>query len=334
MSVFETAATDVLELARDGRPRPAIDLVLGLLARGATVEQLITQVLRPVQQQVGARWQRNEWDVADEHAATAVVDGVLGAIALQTPLAPPTGAVALVACAEGEHHTLPARMGAELLRGEGWDVTFLGGSLPADDLQRYAGVTEPDVVVISCTVPLFLSGARRCFAAITELGLPVMAAGAAFGDDGSRARRLGASGRIGPALHPDAVLHDRDARGSDAASPPAEADRIEQAAPDLEDECMAALTDRMPQLSQYSDAQLASTRTDVGYIISYLSTAIDVADDEIFLAFVAWLRQVLDTRGVPPVVLDRSLHVISQVMSDAGMADAARLCASPLVSPV
>lgn len=329
MTTLAPSVAQLFDLARDGRPRPAIDLVLQLLADGVAVDQLITEVLAPVQLEVGLRWETNRWDVAEEHAATAVVDGVLGALALHTLVPDAPRATVLVACAEGEHHTLPARMGTELLRHNGWEVTFLGGSLPADDLQRYAGVADPAVVVISCTVPLFLSGARRCFAAINEIGLPGVAAGAAFGNDDVRARRLGASGWLGSAAHLPAVLDDPQGWGPQASPTPPEVFAIELAADELERSCMAALADRMPQLATYSAAQLASTRTDVGYILSYLATSIDLGDDEIFEAFASWLARVLDARGVPTFVLDQLLDTIGQVMASAGLTDAARLCSTP-----
>jgi methanogenic corrinoid protein MtbC1 len=284
-------------------------------------------VLAPVQQHVGARWEANEWDTADEHAATAVVDGALGALALQAPVRDVVRGRVLVACAEGEHHTMPARMGAELLRGAGWEVSFLGGSMPASDLQRYAGVTQPDAVVISCTVALYLPGARRCFAALAELGLPAMAAGAGYGPDETRAMRLGASGWLGPGVDL-AVALDRLAHREPVASPtPAEAIALELAVEDLQRSCIVAMTEAMPQMATYSTAQLASTRTDVGYILGFLVAAIDLGDDAIFGEFVEWLGGVLDARGVPPAVLDRSLEIIGGVLASAGMTDATRLCA-------
>jgi methanogenic corrinoid protein MtbC1 len=315
----------MLDLAGMGRPRPGIDFALDLLEGGASVEELILDVLAPTQQRVGIRWERNECSVADEHATTAVVDGALGAIALHTPAPDPARGTVLVACAEGEHHTLPARMGAELLRHAGWEVSFLGGSLPASELQRYAALTEPDRVVISCTLALCLPGARRSLSAIAELGLPRLAAGAAFGADDSRALRLGASGWLGP-------LADLGARAdlgppvAALAAPPPEALTLELAAADLQESCMVSMAERMPQMATYSPAQLASTRVDVGYILRFLMIAIDLGEDRIFLGFTEWLSGLLDARGVPPVVLDRSLDIVGGIMATAGMCEAARLC--------
>ena len=328
VTALESAATELLDLAVGGRPRPAIDFVLGLLAGGMVADDIITNVLAPVQLEVGMRWEANLWGVADEHVTTAVIDGALGALALRTQVPDPHRGKVLVACAEGEHHTIPARMGAELLRGDGWEVTFLGGSLPADDLRRYAGVTDPDAIVISCTVPLFLPGARRCFAAVADLGLPAIAAGGAFGHDDRRARRLGASGWIDATVSLTAALDEARTLEPQAAPTPPEVFALELAAEDLQRSCLSAMGERMPQLAAYSPQQMASTRTDLGYILSYLATSIDLGDDEIFETFTSWLAHVLEMRGVPLVVLHRSLDIIGDVVAAAGMTEAARLCAT------
>ena len=323
----ERSTARLLELAGQGQPRPAIALGLGLLTDGVPLQQVIVEVLAAVQREVGRLWESNRWSVADEHAATAVVDGVLGALALEAPVRAPRCGEVLVACAEGELHTVPARMGVELLRIEGWEVTFLGGSLPADDLQRFAAEREPDAVVISCTVPLFLPGARRCFTAVGQLGLPAVAAGAAFGADARRALRLGARGWLGPALDLATVLADHLQPEPVAAPLPREAVTLELEHKTLQAACLSIMVERMPVMAASSAAQLKSTDTDVGYILEFVRIAVDLDEDEIFVTFVAWLSGILASRNVPTSVLDRSLQIISEVLVAQGMEHAARLCA-------
>lgn len=325
---LDPVVAHLLDIAAAGHPRPAIELVLDLVADGMGTDEVITGVLAPVQLEVGARWEENLWSVADEHAATAAIDGALGALALSAAVPEHRGTV-LVACAEGEHHTLPARMGAERLRNDGWSVTFLGGSLPADDLQRYAAVTEPDVVVVSCTVPLFLAGARRCLAAIADLGLPTVAAGQAFGHDDLRARRLGASGWLDPALSPTIDLQQLRSHPARPEPAPAEALAIELVSDDLRQACLATMRRRWPQAAAGSREQRARG-VDVGHIIGYLTTSIDLREDALFSSFTAWQARLLEHRGLPSGVLTEVLEVLSEVASAAGLPEAARLCAAHL----
>jgi methanogenic corrinoid protein MtbC1 len=111
-------------LARRDR-RSAVRQALGLLDTGASVQDLVQGLLGPAQAEVGRRWEANRWSVADEHAATAITDAVLAALAWRIEAAEDQGHV-VVTCAEGEWHSLPARMVAEVLRVHGWLV----GDLP------------------------------------------------------------------------------------------------------------------------------------------------------------------------------------------------------------
>src|SRR5918992_1647561 len=176
---------------RDGRA--AARQALGLLEAGAAVQELVRGLLGAAQAEVGRRWEANQWSVADEHAATAITDAVLGALAWRVEAAEDQGHV-VITCAEGEWHSLPARMAAEVLRLHGWQVTFLGASTPADHLRRFLAEVDAIGVVISCSVPIFLSGAQRSIQAAHAAEIPALVGGRGFGPDDLRARRLGADG--------------------------------------------------------------------------------------------------------------------------------------------
>lgn len=203
-----------LDLVERADQPAAVRLVTGLAERGAKPEAVVLDVLAPAQREVGRRWEQGRWTVAQEHAATAVTDTALGLLALD---AQPSGqGRAIVACAEGEWHTLPARMAAEILRIRGWDVTFLGPSLPADDLGWYVERQRPDAVGLSCSMPVALKGAARSIEACRRSGVPVLAGGAGFGPGGRYARKVGAT-----AWAPDPVAAvDLLERWRDAGPPP------------------------------------------------------------------------------------------------------------------
>jgi hypothetical protein len=77
----------LLALAKCGRPRPAIGMACELLEDGWRPTQLIVELFVPVQEQVGALWETGRWTTADEHAASAVASGVLGAISQEPAVA-------------------------------------------------------------------------------------------------------------------------------------------------------------------------------------------------------------------------------------------------------
>ncbi len=323
--VLDDTGQRFLDLEATGRPRAAIDYALELTAGGMPMEELITGLLGPIQHQVGLLWQSNHWTAAQEHAATSVIDGVLGALALGFPPAAVARGSVLVACVEGEYHSVPARMGVERLRLDGWDVAFLGASLPAADLQSFAARSEADCVVLSCTVPLFLPGAARSIAAVADLGMPAVAAGAGFGAASRRSERLGASGWIGPAADPTEVLSGP-LRAARAVQPDALAAELELRGAEIVAACMDEMFARIPAMSTYTSRQLAHTRADLAYILGYLGVAHDVDETELFDDFIAWLADVLASRNVPVGVLAESLDIVAVVLERASHSAPGNVC--------
>jgi MerR family transcriptional regulator, light-induced transcriptional regulator len=162
---------------------------------GAVVDVLV-DVVCGAQHEVGTRWLAGRWNVAQEHAATAVSERVVSALGDRLP----TGrrGHVVVACADGEWHALPARVVDTALRAAGWRTTYLGASLPPVQLAQYLHDTGPDALALSCSLAGSLLGARRTIEASREAGVPVLLGGAALDREGVRAARLGA----------DAYAHD------------------------------------------------------------------------------------------------------------------------------
>jgi methanogenic corrinoid protein MtbC1 len=306
-------------LARRDR-RSAVRQALGLADAGASVQYLVQGLLGPAQAEVGRRWEANRWSVADEHAATAISDAVLAALAWRIEAAEDQGHV-VVTCAEGEWHSLPARMVAEVLRTHGWLVTFLGASTPADHVRRFVDEVGGAVgVVVSCSVPIFLGGALRSVQAAQAEGVPVLVGGRAFGPDDLRARRLGADGWA-----PDADAAGR-LLGEWRRQPPAVGKRpagmrdaepleLEAARSELVEAAMGELFLRFPPLAGYSEGQLARTREDLGYILQFLEAALLTDDPRLFLdEFLPWLTGVLTSRGLPAAVVAVGLEALGAVL--------------------
>jgi methanogenic corrinoid protein MtbC1 len=299
--------------------RSAVRQALGLLDAGASVQDLVQGLLGPAQAEVGRRWETNRWSVADEHAATAITDAVLAALAWRIEAAEDQGHV-VVTCAEGEWHSLPARMAAEVLRAHGWQVTFLGASTPADHLRRFVDEVSAVGVVISCSVSIFLSGAQRSIQAAHAAEIPALVGGRAFGPDDLRARRLGADGWAPDADGASRLL------GAWRRQPPsvgkhpssmrdAEPLELEAARPELIEAAMNELSLRFPSLAGYSETQLARTREDLGYILQFLEATLLTDDPRLFLdEFLPWLTGVLTSRGLPASVVTVGLEALGTVL--------------------
>jgi methanogenic corrinoid protein MtbC1 len=283
------------------RDRDAVVEAALNVARDEGLDAVIA-LLAGVQREVGRRWQDLDWSVADEHAATALADLALAAAALAFPMGEQTLGAVVVTCAEEEWHVLPARMFAEQLRAYGWDVVFLGASVPADHLTRYLAGRPVVAVGVSCSIPVHLPGARRSIAAAHEVGVPVMAGGAGFGTTPARAVAVGADAwaRSIQEAHQTASSWSRCVPA--LGRPRDDREQLALAADrqDVVDEAMADLAAHFPEMRAYSPWQLKKAREDLDYIVRFVEAALLTADDTVVVEFVDWLVPLLSARGVPP----------------------------------
>lgn len=306
-SDVEEFTTHVLGRDRDA----AVGQALRLLDQGVPATEILIHLVGGAQLEVGERWHANRISVADEHAATAVADSVVGVLNAQPEVGTATGPRLVVACAEGEWHVLPARLTADVLRLAGCDVTFLGGSLPPAHLGRFLEGDRPDLLAISVSTALAFEGAALCAEVARVAGVPTLMGGRALGPDDRRARVLGADlwaadasaavELVGAPLPPAGAEATADI-GTTMALAVRRSPIVEHAADQL--------ARSFPDLGRYDDAQRARTREDLDYIMRFAEASILVRDPRVFEEFLAWLATLLHVRGVAPSALPLSLAAL------------------------
>ncbi len=294
-------------------------MALDLLDQGLPSDAVIVDLLGAAQREVGERWLRDEWTVADEHLASGVTQKALDAVANSVEAPVPHGFV-IVACAEGDWHSLPAQMFAEQLRANGFDVAFLGASTPVDRVAKMIARHRPDALAVSCNLPLYFSGLTRLADAAHGQGFPVLAGGRALGLDPRRALRLGADGWGATVTDAVTVLdgwQDRPPELS-AASTMLEsaAMHLDASSASLAATAFDRLVAEFPRMTSDNDEQLARTREDLAFIVQFVAAARLVDDPDVLTEFLAWLRTLLGNRGVPPLALDAGLRVLAPLIGD------------------
>ncbi|MEE6262721.1 cobalamin B12-binding domain-containing protein [Plantactinospora sonchi] len=311
---LESAYPAYLRCLDEADENAAIDLALDLLDNGVAPEDVLLSLVAPAQAQVGEWWQRNEWSVAQEHAATHISERVVAAVASTVRRKPSRDRV-VVACMDGEWHSLPARLVAEVLRLDGWEVTFLGASVPAVHLVSYLHRHDLRAVALACSLPMRLPHAARFVDACRRTDVPVLVGGRGFGPGGRWAARLGvpwvpdaraASVALAamslPAPATPAGVGDTDVEYAGLL-----AARVE-----LIDLCVAGI----PDVARYTPAQLDATIADLGYIVDSLAAAVYVDDVTLFADFTTWLGEVLGSRNVPLRTVDAAFDLMAERLRD------------------
>ena len=297
-------------------------IVEQVVAAGASVADIVAEVLRPAQIEVGRRWQLNQWTVADEHAASAVADAALmSAVAASAPPQDMVRGQVVMACAHEEWHTLPLRMVAEVVRASGLDVIFLGASVPPDHLRKFMEANRPVALALHCSHPLTLEGARESIAAAHTLGVPVLVGGRGFAFDDHRANLVGADGWTDDPRQAVDMLSAWASNSPTALGVPAKPNGELLPSDDelsaIRKRTVSALVQEFPALDGFTAEQWARTNEDIESIVRYSVTAVRLRDDTILTDFIAWLRELLAVRGVPTEVLNSSLEAIASVLTES-----------------
>ncbi|MEV1007290.1 cobalamin-dependent protein [Streptomyces sp. NPDC049881] len=340
--------TLLYEAAIAGDEYAAAAIVRRALDDGAAPEDVLLGLIASVQRTVGEEWAAARISVAQEHAASAISDRVIGTLVHRSapgPAAgPPRGRVT-VACVDGEWHALPARLLSEVLRLRGWRVDFLGAQVPTPHLVTHLHMTGADAVALSGSLATRLPTAHAAITACQSVGVPVLAGGAAFGPDGRYARLLGADMWAPDARTAADRLADRPPVAA-APHPPGalrhlddqEYTYVTRTAPQLVRAALAGLESRFPALRGYTEQQLRHTADDIAQIVDFLAASLYADDPELFTGFVRWTAGILAARGVPARSLVPTLGVLADRLADfpraaRHLAEAARAVDGDAPSP-
>jgi methanogenic corrinoid protein MtbC1 len=112
-----------------------------------TPEDVSVEVVARGLAEIGDLWYQAKASVHHEHFASEMV---LRHFERLIAAAPPLwhSQHILVACAPGEQHSIAGLFISTLLRRHGWQVTFLGADVPAENVGAAIAQTQPDLVIL------------------------------------------------------------------------------------------------------------------------------------------------------------------------------------------
>ena len=170
----------------------SVSVIEEALRYNCTPAAIYNSVITPAMVDLGELWHGGRITIAHEHHASQIVDSLINMVAQKSQRLSINGFRALVTSPSGENHWIGAKIFANLLFLEGWDVEYIGVDNPAEDLAIYLTEVETDVVAISVVLPGNIMSAEDAVSAIESLDNPpfVILGGPAF---------KGFSGEIGKA---------------------------------------------------------------------------------------------------------------------------------------
>lgn len=132
----------------NGRRAECFGLIRDAITGGTNADDLLVDVIWPAMSQVERLYHSDRISTAAEHMACRINRTVADQLQVHLPRVHTNGRRVIVACADTEHEELGAQIMADLFGAEGWEVFFVGGGVPDDEILALVGQQRPELLLI------------------------------------------------------------------------------------------------------------------------------------------------------------------------------------------
>lgn len=140
------------------------------LQTGTPVNIIYTDLFWPVMAELDRLYRENNIDIITEHMATRINRTLVDQLQSKLPRREPRNLKIIITCADDEPEELGAQMSADLFESDGWEVRFIGGNVPSDEIMVQVGTFQPDILFIYGTKPSDTPQVRRLMDSIRNVG--------------------------------------------------------------------------------------------------------------------------------------------------------------------
>ena len=158
-----------LQAAVLGQTADAQTIIDDATTSGSSAIEIYLSVLTPAQVRLGEMWHQGKINAAQEHLATAITMQMMDLQRQSMKPHDPRGLRAVVTPVQGDTHFIGARMLADILIMDGWDVDFFWNPAPTKDLAEYMKSRNVDLLALSATMPQHLPNATKMADTIRQL---------------------------------------------------------------------------------------------------------------------------------------------------------------------
>ncbi len=155
-----------------GDAKTAIEATRSALAGGVDPQQLLAEQMIPAMDEVGRRFENNEYFVPELLIAARAMKGTLELIRplLAERGIEPIGRV-VIGTVKGDLHDIGKGIVAAMLEGGGFDVVDLGVDVPAEKFVAQATESKANLIAVSALLTTTMIGMKSVILAAHEAGL-------------------------------------------------------------------------------------------------------------------------------------------------------------------
>tara|TARA_B100000029_G_C17547986_1_gene949133 strand:- start:552 stop:1511 length:960 start_codon:yes stop_codon:yes gene_type:complete len=136
----------------NGQETKALASINYALTDGLDILNIYKKLIAESIKKIGDMWHNNEITISHEHRASQITLNILTYLRSNLVNTPSNAPLAIVSTVEGDAHIIGARILADVLLINNWNVDFLGTDTPSKDLLKFIKLRTPELLVLSGTL--------------------------------------------------------------------------------------------------------------------------------------------------------------------------------------
>lgn len=187
---------DIMHNLLLGKHRVVLNYLMERFEFPSEIEKVYLDFIQPVLYMIGKHWEEGRISIAQEHIAASATSRLMAHIHMQYDTMDHIKGDIVVSTSANEFHQIGARMVADFLENQGWNVRFLGADIPKESLGEILDQINPEIVALSVTMDYNVEKVLQTIKYIRSnevwKGIKIMVGGIAVNNDPSLQHVLGA----------------------------------------------------------------------------------------------------------------------------------------------
>lgn len=142
----------LIDLLISSKSEQAKSLIKDLTNQGICPIEIIEEVFIPVLEIIGDKWEKNQMDIGEEHLITELIEKLFAYISESQIVEEKLGLNVVFMAPPGEDHIISLKMATEYFKKRGWNLRFVGRSIPVASLIKIIEKGQVDLLVLSSTM--------------------------------------------------------------------------------------------------------------------------------------------------------------------------------------
>lgn len=167
------------------------------ISKGASANSLLTDLFWPAHEHIEKLFKSDQMTTLSYQLSTRLLRMLVDQTAGRLQFAPARNETIFAACGPSQGEELAGQMACDLLESAGFDVTFTGGGIPADEILAQVQQRQPTYLVLFASAASDLPGIRQILDTLKEIGAckqtKVVVGGGVFNRADGLAEEIGAT---------------------------------------------------------------------------------------------------------------------------------------------